>query len=637
MLRVFYIAILIFITHSISAQIHEQHCFRGQHKHNLNAQRNSRVALNYNLIYGKLIFELDPNIRKIKGIVNWYFNSEANTSFIEFDFSEVLKVDSIYFHGLKLNSFERTGDVLRVNLPQSLDVVDSITIAYSGVPVDVGESVFVKQWHGQGNVIWTLSEPYGSSDWMPCKEVLSDKIDSLDITVKVPKGNIGVSNGKRISVVNNATHSSFYYKHRSPIAHYLIAISASNYKHIKDTINVGELKMPINSYLYPQTGQKVIDNIKNNTRAIQLYSELFGEYPFKYEQYGHCQFSRNGGMEHQTISFEGYFGEDLLAHELAHQWFGDYVTCGSWKDIWLNEGFATYLEMLLIERFYPIAEQRKWREETIKYVCSEKQGSVYCEDTSKVSRIFDYRLTYNKSAMVLHMLRKMLGDDSFYNAINEYLNKYKNDVAFTESIKSTFKKHTTKDIDSFFNLWIYGEGYTTFTVNYTQDTILGIIRGEVSQLWCDSSKKYFSDSVEIIFKTNTGDIKYTHFCKNQSDSFAISGITNKVKDVLIDADFHILSSGNMVNPPIKKFKDFSAHIYPNPAIGAIFLDYYYLVDAINKIEVFDEVGKLIKEMSFESKIPFYAYPILEAEQKPGNYIIRVYTLDGESSVKVVKL
>ncbi len=127
-------------------------------------------------------------------------------------------------------------------------------------------------------------------------------------------------------------------------------------------------------------------------------------------------------MEHQTISFEGYFGEELLSHELAHQWFGNSITCASWSDIWLNEGFATYLSGIIIEKNDPAENWLAWKKDLINYICSEPGGSVYVQDTTSYQRIFDGRLSYSKGAMVLHMLRSELGDSIFFTSIKNYLN-----------------------------------------------------------------------------------------------------------------------------------------------------------------------------------------------------------------------
>ena len=152
---------------------------------------------------------------------------------------------------------------------------------------------------------------------------------------------------------------------------------------------------------------------------LDLYSNLLEKYPFANEKYGHAQFGWGGGMEHTTVSFMIYFERQLIAHEMAHQWFGDKITCGTWKDIWLNEGFATYLAALVIENYDGLAAFITEKANMINNITSSPNGAVYLTDSEalSVNRVFDSRLSYNKGAMVLNMLRFKLGDAAFFKEL----------------------------------------------------------------------------------------------------------------------------------------------------------------------------------------------------------------------------
>src|SRR5262249_23701080 len=136
---------------------------------------------------------------------------------------------------------------------------------------------------------------------------------------------------------------------------------------------------------------------------LSMYDTLLIQYPFANEKYGHCQFNWGGGMEHQTMTFMDSYDFLLIGHELAHQWFGDRVTCGNWEDIWLNEGFATYFEALCENEFLGASAWTSWKQNTRNNITSAADGSVKCSDTTDFNRIFDDRLSYNKGAFLLHM------------------------------------------------------------------------------------------------------------------------------------------------------------------------------------------------------------------------------------------
>ncbi|MBN2807255.1 MAG: T9SS type A sorting domain-containing protein, partial [Prolixibacteraceae bacterium] len=180
-----------------------------------------------------------------------------------------------------------------------------------------------------------------------------------------------------------------------------------------------------------------------------------------------AQFSWGGGMEHQTMSSMGAFTPSLIAHELAHQWFGDYITCGSWQEIWLNEGFATYLTGLYYEHLNADPWWRVWREQIIARVTSVPDGSIFVQDTTNINDIFSSRLSYNKAGYVLHMLRGQLGDEAFFRGMRRYLNdeRVTNGFATTDLFRENMEEAADTVLTAFFNDWIMGEGHPVYTIN----------------------------------------------------------------------------------------------------------------------------------------------------------------------------
>src|SRR5690606_34514429 len=134
---------------------------------------------------------------------------------------------------------------------------------------------------------------------------------------------------------------------------------------------------------------------ENTADFIELFSGLYGMYPFADEKYGHCMAPISGGMEHQTMTTQGFFEKSLTAHELAHQWWGDYVTCGTWANIWINEGFASYSEYLMLQNLFPSQAAGDMQQRHTN-IMSQAGGSVWVADSTDESAIFDSRLVYNK-------------------------------------------------------------------------------------------------------------------------------------------------------------------------------------------------------------------------------------------------
>jgi hypothetical protein len=286
-------------------------------------------------------------------------------------------------------------------------------------------------------------------------------------------------------------------------------------------------------------------------------------YPFVKEKYGHAQFSWGGGMEHQTMSFMVGFGYELMAHELAHQWFGDKITCGSWEDIWLNEGFATYLSGLCYERLKSPENWKNFKTGRINNITSKAGGSLKCSDTTSVSRIFDGRLTYNKGAMVLNQLRWLLGDEDFFAAIRNYINDPELAYSFakTTDLKRHLEEQSGLNLDEFFKDWYEGEGFPSYQTTWNQnaDTMTLVLSQTTSSPVVD----FFEMKVPFLF---SGEGKDTIVVANHTENaqeFKFS-IPFKVSTVVLDPDYWLISNGNITTSLNQQVVQ-KLNIYPNPA------------------------------------------------------------------------
>jgi hypothetical protein len=244
----------------------------------------------------------------------------------------------------------------------------------------------------------------------------------------------------------------------------------------------GGPRIPIVNYVYNQaTLNSQQANIDRTPGFLEHFSTLAGLYPFANEKYGHSMAPMGGGMEHQTMTTQDGFEFTLTAHELFHQWFGDNVTCASWEDIWLNEGFASYGEYLAVSRFASAAAARQWLDQTNlqsrfsydvntqSFSIFQPGGSVFVPDTTNVNRIFSSRLSYKKGAMVVHMLRYLLNDDAkFFRALRTYQSTYGGSTARTIDLQRIFEQEAGTSLQYFFDQWYRGEGYPTFTARWNQ-------------------------------------------------------------------------------------------------------------------------------------------------------------------------
>lgn len=430
----------------------------------------------YNLVYQRLRLEVDPAENYISGsVLSRVKFLKENIAEIHFDLASELIVDSIHFN-LNRIDFLHQSNKIAIVIPEIADEnrISEIEIFYHGSPPQTGFGSFIISKHQNIPVLWTLSEPYGARDWWPCKESLADKIDSIDVYVTCPGKYKTASNGKLVSDQISGEKRTAHWKHRYPIATYLVAIAVTNYETYSEFVETPDgKKIEILNYFYPEYVEIAKTKANETSGIMKYFNSRFITYPFANEKYGHAQFGWGGGMEHQTMSFMNNLNFELVAHELAHQWFGNYITLASWHDIWLNEGFATYLTGLAFENLLDSTAWPRWKDFQLKKIVSSPGGSVYVADTANVSRLFNDRLSYSKGAYLLHMLRWAMGDERFFCGMKNYLEDPT--VANGFATHNKFVKHLETAADTsfteFFNDWYYGEGFPTFTFTYFPDPL----------------------------------------------------------------------------------------------------------------------------------------------------------------------
>ncbi len=307
----------------------------------------------FDVKYYKLDLKINAIAQGLDGSVTMLAKSLVNNlNAITLDFADPMKVDSVYSGGMRVQNVTQQASLVSIGLDRGYSIGDLfiVIVYYHGSPVSEGFGTFSFSSNNGSPWIWSLSEPYGAKDWWPCKDHPGDKADSLDVWVTCDSSLKVGSEGKLVAVVNNGDGTKTHkWQHRYPIATYLVSIAIADYYEVSGWFKyTPKDSMLVLNYALDKSGAS--NSLGYTVAMLGIYSDLFGLYPFINEKYGHAQFGWGGGMEHQTMTSLGGFSESLIAHEMAHQWFGDMITTRTWPHVWLNEGFATYCVALYFER-----------------------------------------------------------------------------------------------------------------------------------------------------------------------------------------------------------------------------------------------------------------------------------------------
>lgn len=558
--------------------------------------KHSSFADDYDLRYHRLEWKVDPAIQAISGSVTSYFVPLIfDLDTVQFDLKANMQVDSVFRNGIHLN-YLHEGDVLKIAIGEVMEMgqVDSVTVHYHGEPLTEGLGTFHAGQHNGTPELWTLSEPYGAMAWWPCKQDLNDKIDSIDVLVSCPSGNRVASNGLLIEEIVTGDQTLFHWKHRYPIPAYLIAIAVTNYEQYSDFVPLENgAQMEVLNYSYPENLEDWQAASGDIVDIMGFFIDRFEDYPYPNEKYGHAQFGRGGGMEHTTMSFMGGMYFNLMAHELAHQWFGDKITCGTWEDIWLNEGFATYLTALCDEEFRP-EQWSNWKASAISDVCSDPGGSVRVDDLSSVNRIFSGRLSYRKGALLLHMLRWELGDEIFFQSIQSYLAdpELAYGYATTPDLVHHFENTSGEDLTEFFADWYFGQGYPSHIIAYTQTG--NTLQVDIDQSQSHPSVDFFEMIIPIQFIGAEQDTTLLFQLEHDGQSFERE-LDFPVLHAVFDPERWLVSKSNVLYSGVDALTEENGiNVFPNPANNLILFTVKNEVSNKARVIIYNEQGKEVR-------------------------------------------
>lgn len=599
----------------------------------------------YDVKYYKLDLALENNSRTVSGNVRMLARTLPQPlDSVAFELYPTYTIDSVVVNGRRSSGWRWVGSDVTAAMPQvvAANTLFTTVVYYrgtapSGQSAAIGNALTTRFVNRYGvDVTWSLSEPFSAHEWWPCKQVLTDKADSLDVWVTTSTSNKVGSNGVLQRLIPLANNKNRYeWKHRvKPIAYYLVSVAVGPYIEYTNYANpVGGPQIPIVNYVYNQAALNDFrTEIDRTPGFIENYSSLIGLYPFASEKYGHSMAPLGGGMEHQTMTTQDGFTFTLTAHELFHQWFGDNVTCGSWEDIWLNEGFASYGEYLSLDRFSSAAAARQWLDVVHTNVLRSPDGSVRVTDTTNVGRIFNGRLTYNKGATLVHMLRYLLNDDQkFFRALHTYQTTYSGRTARTIDLQRIFEVEAGRPLQYFFNQWYAGEGYPTFNVRWNQSGQNFFLETtETASL--PSVTPFFDTDVDYLLTFTDNTTQTLRLRQSQSVASYSVPVSKTVARIDVDPNQWILNgTGTITRDNTLILSNNSAArvaqltVYPNPCHETLLL-----ADLPSRAvaEVTDATGRLWLRQAVDPLKPHLDTRRLAA----GLYHLRLTTSNGNVSI-----
>ena len=365
--------------------------------------------------------------------------------------------------------------------------------------------------------VWSQGEDEDSRFWFPCYDYPNDRVTS-EVVVTVPTPYFALSNG-RLSEARQGTNGTqtYHWKQEQPHATYLITLVVGQFTKIEEEVD----GIPVQYYVPPGREEDGRRTLGQTPDVLRFFAQKTGvPYPWaKYAQVMVADFTF-GGMENTTATtltesvlhdqraHLDFSATPLVAHEAAHQWFGDLITCRDWAHAWLNEGFATYFELLYNEHHEGLDEFVYARmQEADAYLAEDRERyrrPIVCDTYDVPMNLFDRHL-YEKGGLVLHMLRHVLGDDLFFKAIHHYLTRYRNQSVVTADLQKAVEEATGQSLDWFFQQWVYSGGHPEYKVDYSWDATTRIATLKVAQTQpTDQLTPLFRMPVDIVAYTRRG-------------------------------------------------------------------------------------------------------------------------------------
>jgi aminopeptidase N len=591
------------------------------HPHRVPLRGGSSVASpDFDATYYDLQLRIELNPNNLVGTVRVQGVALATMTQLVLDFDDAMRVEGVLSSAGSSLSSSHQGSALTINLPAPVSPGErvDVTIYYEGLPVGTGLGGFVFDTLTNGKpAIWSLSEPYAARTWWPSRDHPSDKADSVDVAIEVPMPLTAASNGLLTGTETlSGGYRRFSFSHRYPIATYLVSVAAAEYdidEHVYTrppglAHGLGDLELPLVHYSFagngafigshPQYGFQYITDI------FPVLEDWFGAYPFAREKYGHAQFTYGGAMEHQTLSSMTTTYQGTMAHELAHQWFGDSISPDAWPHLWLNEGFATFGELAY------------WKESQFEGVYEQifdiyydraltAEGTLVVQDTTDVLDMFAHSRVYAKGWMVLRMLRGVVGEFAFREVIKAYAAdpRYQYGTASTEDFQALIESVSGQDLQYFFDQWVsVGDGYPTYSAAWGKREAGTNWEVELTLDQATSgSWSLFQMPVSIEVETSGGPQAFQIFNQWPSETVFFT-VADEPTGITVDPDRWILRSPDVQVTSNEQSAELPAQsalvLYPNPTTDWLVVESTFPVQ--RRAELVDALGRVVSVHHLQS-------------------------------------
>ncbi len=594
-----------------------------------------------------LALDIDFTTEAVSGLLTMTSESTVPAlAMVVLDLHNALTVSQVDRNGTPL-AYTHANDLLTITLDRSFAPGEPFTVrvAYAGQPAVGGFLAFDFGLHSGAQIVASLSEPTYARNWWPCKDVPNDKATAT-LHFTVPDTMVVASNGTLLGQTSSAPGlTTFHWVESYPIATYLVSVTATNYVVFQDEYVVpGHDPMPVVFYSYPERLAQAQEDWSVTVPMIETFAARFGEYPFLDEKYGMAMFQWGGAMEHQTCTsysaglVRGDHTYDwVVAHELAHQWWGDLVTLGDWRDIWLNEGFATFSEAVWVEDQQGFAAY-------VYYMRSldvgSFQGPVYDPTYLFSSTV------YKKGAWVLHMLRHVMGDALFSQLLREWAIRYAYGNAVTADFQTLAENLHGQSLDWFFAEWVYNPGKPLYAYWWLPVNLGGgawAVTLNVEQEQIDAPP--FKMPIDIGVVTAGGDTTWSVIADSlEVQTFTVPAGGEPVA-LLFDPYFWILRGAVEVPPVAIGPADPAAPgapglalslapIHPNPAPGPFAGEYTLPRSGRVALRVVDVAGRVAARLADGEQASGTHRFALAQDLAPGVYFLQL-TAGTESAVQRV--